>query len=165
MLDGATTSPNWSRFLALLPALTHVSLRSVRVATALLASCKKLEVLICMRHEPVSSLALFSPIDAHRVVWMWRDLVDVENWLTGTKGGKDYWARADAFVAKKDVETSYLVRVVGLKREMGLDARLGSNLSEQFNTTRWWCRATQLDIYRVLQLKHFSVRLSQASSR
>ncbi|KAJ7605939.1 hypothetical protein DFH06DRAFT_1348359 [Mycena polygramma] len=43
-----------------------------------------------------------APIDDARVVYMAvSDAKYEEEWVIGTRGGLDFWARADAFIAKK----------------------------------------------------------------
>ncbi|KAJ7131440.1 hypothetical protein C8R44DRAFT_57621 [Mycena epipterygia] len=90
--------------LAILPALTHLSsleLQDPFMGTELLSNCKKLEVLICMRCD---GHAYSNPpsIDDVRFVCMVVSDDDYEgDWIIGTKGGMDVWARADVFVAKR----------------------------------------------------------------
>ncbi|KAJ7081435.1 hypothetical protein C8R44DRAFT_823599 [Mycena epipterygia] len=89
---------------ALLPVLTHLSLfmfRSPTMGTELLSKCKKLQVLIDMEGGAFDGDDHPS-IDDVRFVSMVLSNDDYEDdWILGTKGGMDFWARADAFVAKK----------------------------------------------------------------
>ncbi|KAJ7081421.1 hypothetical protein C8R44DRAFT_895051 [Mycena epipterygia] len=90
--------------LALLPALTHLSLfkfRNPTVRTELLSKCKKLEVLIRMTGGAFDADDLPSVDDVRFVSMVLSDDDYEEDWIVGTKGGMDFWARADAFVAKK----------------------------------------------------------------
>ncbi|KAF7377298.1 hypothetical protein MSAN_00150200 [Mycena sanguinolenta] len=90
--------------LALLPALTHLalwqnSMRSPEL-TDLLARCSRLKALIQMHGsmplDPAQS------VDDVRFVAMIVSDDDYPNeWAIGTEGGVDFWARADAFIAKK----------------------------------------------------------------
>ncbi|KAJ7131407.1 hypothetical protein C8R44DRAFT_871899 [Mycena epipterygia] len=90
----------WSEF-GLLPALTHLSLfkfRTTAVGTALLSKCNKLEALLRMENTYDDPLS----IDDIRFVCMILPDADYEeDWILGAKGGMDFWARADAFVAKR----------------------------------------------------------------
>ncbi|KAJ7081426.1 hypothetical protein C8R44DRAFT_992302 [Mycena epipterygia] len=89
---------------ALLPALTHLSLfmfSSPTVGTELLSKCKKLEILIHMAGEVFDGDDLPSIDDVRFVSMVLSDDEYEEDWILGTKGGMDFWARADAFVAKR----------------------------------------------------------------
>ncbi|KAJ6551158.1 hypothetical protein B0H19DRAFT_1263849 [Mycena capillaripes] len=93
----------WLSFLALLPALTHLSLyHGFTVVKDVLASCKKLEILICLHLNSISHRKAFLSVDDVRLIYMRRSWRYLDDWVTGTKGGMDFWARADAkFIAKK----------------------------------------------------------------
>jgi hypothetical protein len=91
--------------LALFPALTHLAgFYSGYNVFAVLERCPKLEALIDM-HPPLPQWAQI-PIEDPRFVSM-----EVSHechakeyanaWVMGTRGGMDFWARADAFIAKK----------------------------------------------------------------
>ncbi|KAJ7131416.1 hypothetical protein C8R44DRAFT_850141 [Mycena epipterygia] len=70
------------------------------VGTELLLTCKKLQVLIRMDSTGYSD-NLPSIEDVHFVSMVLKDDEYEDDWIIGTKGGMDFWARADAFVAKK----------------------------------------------------------------
>ncbi|KAJ7182937.1 hypothetical protein C8R43DRAFT_1116550 [Mycena crocata] len=96
------------RSLSLLPSLTHLGLFQLNDpldATGLLQTCKNLQVLIGMRayYLPETKFGGPGPVtDDPRLLSMVVDDVDYEDdWLIGTRGGLDFWARADAFVAKR----------------------------------------------------------------
>ncbi|KAJ7732078.1 hypothetical protein DFH07DRAFT_1065630 [Mycena maculata] len=93
----------WST-LSLLPVLTHLGvykLDSLAVSTEILASCTQLAVLVAIYNTPSDFNELLS-IDERRFVAILLSDDDYEkDWLTGTRGGLDFWARADSFVAKK----------------------------------------------------------------
>ncbi|KAJ7904827.1 hypothetical protein B0H13DRAFT_1881616 [Mycena leptocephala] len=89
--DGTGSTILWPSFLALLPALTHVRMRAKRI----LASCKRLETLVL---NPTGQENL-PFIDDHRFVYVVTENYR-EDWVTGTQGGTDFWAIADAVVAK-----------------------------------------------------------------
>ncbi|KAJ6564560.1 hypothetical protein B0H19DRAFT_1258991 [Mycena capillaripes] len=74
------------------------------------------------KETPLPKLMRHPCLDDHRVVWISRDSAQVDKWLAGTKGGMDYWARANAFVLKKRRGEIIPSRVVGLKWEMELRA-------------------------------------------
>ncbi|KAJ7879057.1 hypothetical protein B0H14DRAFT_2710387 [Mycena olivaceomarginata] len=89
----ASSWSDWSS-LALLPMLTHLAFLNLANlgADKILAACRKLQVLIGM-HE-----GRFGP----RFLTMVLSTEDyVVDWKIGVQGGMDFWARADAFVAKR----------------------------------------------------------------
>lgn len=99
----------WSG-LALLPVLTHlafVELHQSNLVNELFSTCRKLEVLISMYSEKVlfeQRILAGDDMDKieERFVLMVVTSEDyVVEWQIGTQGGMDFWARADAFVAKK----------------------------------------------------------------
>ncbi|KAJ6564594.1 hypothetical protein B0H19DRAFT_1259020 [Mycena capillaripes] len=92
----------WLPLLTRLPAVTHLSFRDGCMTTAeVLKLCTKLEVLIC-RHPYAFFRAKLSSVEDNRFVYMRSKTdPDVDDWLTGTKGGMDAWARAEEFIAKK----------------------------------------------------------------
>ncbi|KAJ7677794.1 hypothetical protein DFH06DRAFT_1316594 [Mycena polygramma] len=94
--------PRWTSFLALLPALTHLlGFLDSKIATEILASCPNLKLLVL--HQGLSPAHNLPVIDDARYVCMLNaDIADCyEDWIVGIRGGLDFWARADAFVAKK----------------------------------------------------------------
>jgi hypothetical protein len=88
--------------LAVLAALTHLGLllASKTVAELLLTS-RKLDVLIRMQSNPLSTEDLLSLDDARFVCMALSDDEYEDDWITGITGGLDFWARSDLFVAKK----------------------------------------------------------------
>ncbi|KAJ7131398.1 isoprenoid synthase domain-containing protein [Mycena epipterygia] len=103
MGDSAFQQWSWSDF-GLLPALTHLSLfkfPSSAVGTELLSKCKTLEVLIRMDSTGNPYDNPLSIEDVRFVCMVMEDDAYVGDWIIGTKGGMDFWARADAFVAKR----------------------------------------------------------------
>ncbi|KAJ7888467.1 hypothetical protein B0H13DRAFT_2277407 [Mycena leptocephala] len=107
-LDSLPFLPNdniahWLSFMTLLPALTHLSLRrGFDMTRDVLARCKKLEVLVFMHTTPKARQHLVS-VNDYRFVHMFLLLFwdRVHDWVTGANGGIDFWARAEAFIAKK----------------------------------------------------------------
>ncbi|KAJ7131422.1 hypothetical protein C8R44DRAFT_978276 [Mycena epipterygia] len=103
MIDTTNVQWPWSN-LALLPALTHLSsleLDDPILGTELLLKCKKLQVLICMRSYGHAHDSLPSINDVRFVCMVVSDDDYEGDWIIGTKGGMDFWARADAFVTKR----------------------------------------------------------------
>ncbi|KAK7051946.1 hypothetical protein R3P38DRAFT_2857799 [Favolaschia claudopus] len=89
--------------LALMPMLTHLALWNESTPPDVLAEvlerCIGLETVIEM-HGSMSSRSTRD--DEMRIVSMTvEDTQYLEDWITGTQGGSDFWARADAFIAKK----------------------------------------------------------------
>ncbi|KAJ7609561.1 hypothetical protein DFH06DRAFT_1346285 [Mycena polygramma] len=95
-------NPDLISHLALLPVLTHLSIwHNSAPLRDVLARCPKLRALIDMDDSFVGPDDL-APIDDARVVYMAvSDAKYEEDWVIGTLGGLDFWARADAFIAKK----------------------------------------------------------------
>ncbi|KAJ6566951.1 hypothetical protein B0H19DRAFT_715836 [Mycena capillaripes] len=100
----------WPSFLALLPALTHLSMYfGFKIAGDILAGCKKLEVLLDIEDPLVvslipESLERLNSLDDHRLVCMVMEDCPtdyMDDWIPGVKGGPDRWSRAEAFIAKK----------------------------------------------------------------
>ncbi|KAJ7734184.1 hypothetical protein DFH07DRAFT_780408 [Mycena maculata] len=95
--------------LALLPALTHLAFDAnvgtafLPVATEIFGSCRKLEVLVGINRYPIHfhDGGMISIDDARFVYMQRRHFEHAADWLAGTRGGLDFWARADAFIAKK----------------------------------------------------------------
>ncbi|KAJ6592461.1 hypothetical protein B0H19DRAFT_1245335 [Mycena capillaripes] len=96
----------WNQ-LASLPALTHLAI-SEGLARAIfpqvLGECRRLLVAIIpfyyFEDDPRDASSFAETLYDPRVVVMM--VLDYkEDWKTGARGGDDYWARADAFVARK----------------------------------------------------------------
>ncbi|KAJ6482608.1 hypothetical protein C8R45DRAFT_1002010 [Mycena sanguinolenta] len=96
-------------FLAQLPVLTHFAMGVLELhpavvaqAKAILVQCKTLQVLVLVTR---ADLTLFPSIDSDdpRLVLYQRagNKSFVRGWVAETRGGIDFWARADAFLAKK----------------------------------------------------------------
>ncbi|KAJ6477509.1 hypothetical protein C8R45DRAFT_362456 [Mycena sanguinolenta] len=95
-------------FLADLPVLTHFAIGSsppptnLALAQEILVECKTLRVLILVVDMVSSSLAhLPSVDDPHFLYQRVGFFALVAGWLAELRGGIDFWARGDAFVAKK----------------------------------------------------------------
>ncbi|KAK7051995.1 hypothetical protein R3P38DRAFT_2858019 [Favolaschia claudopus] len=97
--------------LALLPALTHLSIwRSSATpgqVSAVLTSCRKLKALVAIdnwRKEPFPEFhtedASYSA-DLRVVSVILHNPQYLHEWVTGTYGGIDFWARADVFIGKR----------------------------------------------------------------
>ncbi|KAJ7872945.1 hypothetical protein B0H13DRAFT_2058917 [Mycena leptocephala] len=80
--------------------ITHIAL-FLSQAAELLARCKTLEALIDMHGSPPGPGYLRSVDDLRFVSMVVSDEDYVIEWIIGTRGGFDFWARADAFIAKK----------------------------------------------------------------
>jgi hypothetical protein len=97
-------------FLAQLPVLTHFATFfdvspgrdfSAR-ARDILAACKSLRVFVSRPLVVMGSLGSLPSTDDVRFVYMVFRSPDIERgWIAQTRGGTDFWARADAFVEKK----------------------------------------------------------------
>ncbi|KAJ6462452.1 hypothetical protein C8R45DRAFT_526020 [Mycena sanguinolenta] len=93
--------------LALLPALTHLaSLElSYDVAVAILGICYKLQVIINMDPEETTEWPhLSATVNAWEPRFVGMSLTTekyASDWEAGLRGGFDFWARADAFVAMR----------------------------------------------------------------
>ncbi|KAJ6564593.1 hypothetical protein B0H19DRAFT_1259019 [Mycena capillaripes] len=91
-------------FIALLPVLTHLAMRNrlreqAAVEKQILVSCRGLEALII----PVpleGRTAQYLSIEDVRFVYMVVQYHE-DDWVIGASGGMDFWARADAFIAKR----------------------------------------------------------------
>ncbi|KAJ7488995.1 hypothetical protein FB451DRAFT_1362021 [Mycena latifolia] len=91
---------------ALFPALTHLSLRQISPsnATALLSSFPTIQVLVRMRYGyGYLDLEERVSLDDARFLAMWIPSEEyvTTDWLAGTRGGEDFWVRAERFIAKK----------------------------------------------------------------
>ncbi|KAJ7866955.1 hypothetical protein B0H14DRAFT_357282 [Mycena olivaceomarginata] len=97
--------------VAELPVLTHLAMVNTALfgggdpvlEKAILAVCKALKVLIVSPEEPQFGMEYLPRIDDIRFVYInIQDAVGfLDEWLAQTRGGIDFWARADAFVEKK----------------------------------------------------------------
>ncbi|KAJ7303524.1 hypothetical protein DFH08DRAFT_55270 [Mycena albidolilacea] len=97
-------------FLAQLPALTHFAGYSSTIfggelsalAQEILATCKSLRVFVFRPLRTQGGLKSLPSIDDIRFVYMDLQYPDfADGWIAQTRGGTDYWARADAFVERK----------------------------------------------------------------
>ncbi|KAJ6482575.1 hypothetical protein C8R45DRAFT_1001916 [Mycena sanguinolenta] len=94
------------RWLAQFPVLTHVTMRegSVWLARNILSVCKKLQVLILLQlyYKAYMKAEDFPSIEDDRLLYMLaQDVWNEEHWVTGSNRGVDFWASAEAFIAKK----------------------------------------------------------------
>ncbi|KAJ7765961.1 hypothetical protein B0H14DRAFT_2970042 [Mycena olivaceomarginata] len=95
--------------LTLLPLLTHLAFLELddTVIADTLATCPKPLVLVSMYSEENNYLRFLSDgvdrddSDPRFVSMVLSSEAYVLDWQTGIRGGMDFWARADAFVAKK----------------------------------------------------------------
>lgn len=88
--------------LALFPALTHLAFfQGNREALQVLSRCSQLEALIGMYTILPDPRYLRSVDDLRFVTMNVSDEEYVKEWVIGTRGGWDFWARADAFIAKR----------------------------------------------------------------
>jgi hypothetical protein len=95
----------WSEWsgLAPLPLLTHlafIDLDDIVVAN-ILATCPKLLVLVSMHGDGLALRSATADRDPRFVSMVLSTQDSVLDWQTGIRGGMDFWARADAFVAKR----------------------------------------------------------------
>ncbi|KAJ6598082.1 hypothetical protein DFH09DRAFT_1303898 [Mycena vulgaris] len=90
-------------WMNLLPVLTHLAVLRCKpsVWTELLCAGAKLSVLVCMQNSEFRPENRVSYDDVRFVCMSVLDADYGSDWLTGVKGGMDFWARADLFVAKK----------------------------------------------------------------
>lgn len=95
----------WLSFLSSLPALTHLAIIiAIRVASDVFVLCKNLTVLVHLGnawgpYPPEDDELTF--VDDDRFVYMPIEWDYLDDWVTGTRGGLDFWARADKFIAMK----------------------------------------------------------------
>jgi len=88
--------------LSLFPALTHLAFfQGNREAIEVLSRCDKLETLIGMYTLLPDPRHLRSIDDLRFVTMNVSDEDYAMEWVIGTRGGWDFWARADAFIAKR----------------------------------------------------------------
>ncbi|KAJ7038401.1 hypothetical protein C8F04DRAFT_1392953 [Mycena alexandri] len=90
--------PVWLSFLAMFPSLTHLMISSFKTTLVphILASSKMLEVLV--KDSSLSGEELDNVDDRYVTIEL-RSIV--EQWVMGARGGNNFWARAEAFIAKK----------------------------------------------------------------
>ncbi|KAJ7488982.1 hypothetical protein FB451DRAFT_681331 [Mycena latifolia] len=103
LFDTVIAGLPWPAF-ATLPALTHLALYQIRSATLLervLSTCTQLAVLVDMRSAPPPYVEWLSADDARFICIVVADVAYARDWFAGTQDDSDFWARADAFVAKK----------------------------------------------------------------
>lgn len=107
LFDTWTLNDDLTVYLALFPALTHLGVWHTETMSPdlpeVLARFANLEALIDMYgfqpkpdREPMRSID-----DARFVVMVLLDDAYTEDWVIGTRGGLDFWGRADAFITKK----------------------------------------------------------------
>ncbi|KAJ7488928.1 hypothetical protein FB451DRAFT_1223300 [Mycena latifolia] len=95
----------WASFVQL-PALTHLALNCLNQLSAMeiLSSCPRIEVLVSLyRFAPPANRQLLPSTDDARFVSLsmaYGRYVNTD-WIAGTKGGADFWVRAERFIAKK----------------------------------------------------------------
>ncbi|KAJ7256018.1 hypothetical protein C8J57DRAFT_1344966, partial [Mycena rebaudengoi] len=90
------------------PALTHLSVNHLNTQSSpflasILRDCTRLCILVSMQMIPfeAGSETHYS-VDDPRFVLMWLSNDEyVEDWKVGVDGGKDFWVRAELFVAKR----------------------------------------------------------------
>ncbi|KAJ7776727.1 hypothetical protein B0H14DRAFT_330645 [Mycena olivaceomarginata] len=95
------------RFLSQLPVLTHFAIINPElfatrpvVEQDILVACKPLRVLILNPQQKMIEFLHY--VDNVRLVYMDIGLENLEgDWVAGTRGGIDFWVRAEAFVEKK----------------------------------------------------------------
>ncbi|KAJ7779113.1 hypothetical protein B0H16DRAFT_1501485, partial [Mycena metata] len=86
-------------FLANFPSLTHLAIFGAEhsLASHILASFKRLKVLV--KHSSASAGEELDNVDDRYVTISLQN--PIEQWVMGSRGGNDVWARAEAFIAKK----------------------------------------------------------------
>ncbi|KAJ6540464.1 hypothetical protein B0H19DRAFT_1269046 [Mycena capillaripes] len=97
--------------LSLFPALTHLAFfQGNREATQVLSRCSRLEALVGFYTLLPDPRHLRSIDDQRFVTMNVSDDDYVMEWVVGTRGGWDFWARADAFIKKRrsgEIEPSW----------------------------------------------------------
>ncbi|KAJ7342907.1 hypothetical protein DFH08DRAFT_873757 [Mycena albidolilacea] len=97
--------------LSLFPTLTHLAFfQGNREATQVFSRCRKLEALIGFYTLIPDPRHLRSIDDLRFVTMNVSDDDYVVEWVIGTRGGWDFWARADAFIKKRikgEIEPSW----------------------------------------------------------
>ncbi|KAJ7753158.1 hypothetical protein B0H16DRAFT_1544639 [Mycena metata] len=93
----------WLSLLAVVPSLTHLLIHDAFEAVPhILAASESLKVLIDCNNIPYTPELDDASSDDRFVFLKIRTIrTFVEDWVRGTRGEMDYWARADMFVAKK----------------------------------------------------------------
>ncbi|KAJ7687691.1 hypothetical protein B0H17DRAFT_1069509 [Mycena rosella] len=89
--------------LSSLPELTHLKLYVLirSVVCSFLSNCKKLRILIAEAFiTSLKAVSLAAAIDDLRFLLM-ASGATTDDWIAGTRGERDPWARADIFVAKR----------------------------------------------------------------
>ncbi|KAJ7028843.1 hypothetical protein C8F04DRAFT_50204 [Mycena alexandri] len=88
----------WLSLLAMFPSLTHLMIIAAKPSLAphILASSKKFKVLVT--YSDISGKELDNADDRYVNIGVHKF---AEQWLMGTRGGNNFWARAEAFIAKK----------------------------------------------------------------
>ncbi|KAJ7176868.1 hypothetical protein C8R46DRAFT_1077552 [Mycena filopes] len=103
LLDSIDLSA-WPSFLNSLPSLTHLLLPDLRLSAMvapILATCKSLQVLIDFGHSSAAPELDDAGGDDRFVYMKIPNESPLDEWLKGTRGEVDHWARADMFIAKK----------------------------------------------------------------
>ncbi|KAJ7176849.1 hypothetical protein C8R46DRAFT_1346786 [Mycena filopes] len=99
-MSGIFDTSAWLSFLNSLPSLTHLLLSDLfEMVAPILATCKSLQVLIDFDHSPAAP-ELDDAGGDDRFVYM-KIRSGLDEWLKGTRGEVDHWARAEMFIAKK----------------------------------------------------------------
>ncbi|KAJ7677787.1 hypothetical protein DFH06DRAFT_1316588 [Mycena polygramma] len=93
--------PSWTSFITRLPALTHlVGMAGFMGAIIpdILALSPALKVLVVQDETKAANIIS----DVRYVCRLYKDVPDYwADWIGGTRGERDFWVRAEAFVAKK----------------------------------------------------------------
>ncbi|KAJ7779135.1 hypothetical protein B0H16DRAFT_1501619 [Mycena metata] len=86
-------------FLANFPSLTHLTIVYAEhtLASHILASFKRLKVVV--EYSVATAREELDNVDDRYVTIALQKLI--EEWVVGSRGGNDFWARAEAFIAKK----------------------------------------------------------------
>ncbi|KAJ7779134.1 hypothetical protein B0H16DRAFT_1501616 [Mycena metata] len=94
-----TDIPASLSFLTNFPSLTHLILFGAEhtLTSHILASFKRLEVVV--EHSSASAGEELDNVDNRYVTISLQN--PIEQWALGSRGGNDFWARAEAFIAKK----------------------------------------------------------------
>jgi hypothetical protein len=113
--------PHLIEHLSLFPALTHLAFfQGSREAKQVFSRCSKLEALVGFYTLLPDPRHLRSMDDLRFVTMNVSEDDYVIEWVIGARGGWDFWARADAFIAKRqkgEIEpswSSFVTRVLRL---------------------------------------------------